>query len=317
MSWPKISIVMPVLNRVDVIEKALQSILAQQYENLELIVIDGGSVDGTLEIINKYAPYISYFQSKKDSGPSAAMNTGIQKATGDVIAFLMADDWYEPGIFKKVAECLIAHPEVEVVSCGGQIVFRDDATGAYHPEMIYDKEKQLRLNFYNVCFAVSAICCRFIRKSVYRKLSPILTHADDGFIMLSSDKEFLLRVILSHPKEKFIPMIGHTYLSNPNSSTFGHNKNNILRLCHEHKQIARKFLKEKGVSMREKFLLHYWYTDQTTRLMMYSVIDKDYKTLREQSVDGLKRYPFTWPFTFMFNAIKITLKRLRKKSVFS
>src|SRR5438132_12149669 len=99
---PKISIIMPVFNRRDTIEKALRSVIEQQYSNLELIIIDGGSTDGTVDIIQKYEKYITYWHSKPDGNAVIASNMGIEKASGELLAFLMSDDWYEQGIFKAI-----------------------------------------------------------------------------------------------------------------------------------------------------------------------------------------------------------------------
>lgn len=101
----KISIVTVVYNAVDTIEQTIQSVLNQNYEALEYIVIDGGSTDGTLDIIQKYQNKISYWISEADSGIYNAMNKGIAVSTGEIIAFLNSGDWYEDGIFYYVGKC--------------------------------------------------------------------------------------------------------------------------------------------------------------------------------------------------------------------
>lgn len=103
-SLPKISIVTVSLNRVNLIEKAIRSVLLQNYPNLEYIIIDGGSTDGTLEIIEKYKPWISYFISEPDRGISNAINKGLSKATGEVLTWLNSDDYYLPGALLAVAK---------------------------------------------------------------------------------------------------------------------------------------------------------------------------------------------------------------------
>lgn len=108
----KISIVTVVYNAVKTIERTIKSVINQDYKELEYIIIDGGSVDGTLEIIKKYENYIAYWISEPDHGIYSAMNKGIAVATGDVVAFLNSDDWYEEGVFKYVAECFKEDNEV-------------------------------------------------------------------------------------------------------------------------------------------------------------------------------------------------------------
>lgn len=99
----KISVITVVYNAKDTIERTIKSVIDQQYDNYEYIIIDGGSTDGTLEVIEKYRDKISYFISESDEGIYDAMNKGVLKATGDYVAFINANDWYEPNAFRLVA----------------------------------------------------------------------------------------------------------------------------------------------------------------------------------------------------------------------
>lgn len=97
----KITIITVVLNNALEIEKTIQSVLNQKDVDIEYIVIDGGSNDGTVELIKKYEKYLVFWVSEKDSGISEAFNKGILKATGDYIGFLNSGDWYEPNILNS------------------------------------------------------------------------------------------------------------------------------------------------------------------------------------------------------------------------
>lgn len=99
---PKISIVTPSYNQGQYIEQTIQSVLDQNYPNLEYIIIDGGSTDNTVEIIRKYQPYINYWVSEADRGQSHAINKGLAICTGEVFNWLNSDDYYEPGVLHKV-----------------------------------------------------------------------------------------------------------------------------------------------------------------------------------------------------------------------
>jgi glycosyltransferase involved in cell wall biosynthesis len=310
---PKISIVMPVLNRIATIEKAIQSLVAQHYQNLEFIIIDGGSTDGTVEIIEKYAEHISYWHSKPDGSPSVAANMGVAMATGDLIALFMADDWYEPEVLHSVACAFRANPHGDIFSCAGRIVEFDAKTETYESQWTYDNENALRLNFYNVCFAVSAICCRFIRKSLYDQLGPYLTANGKGKHMLCNDKEFLLRAIMHGVNDVFVPVMGHTYLASKASSTFGQHKNNIRSMCHDHIYIAETYLQRKDLSLKQRLILHHWYADNATRVVLYSLLDKNFRMLFSATANGMRKYPLVWPFAIMFNTLKISAKRCIKK----
>ncbi|ULT28281.1 glycosyltransferase [Sphingobacterium sp. E70] len=101
---PKISIVTIVFNDVTNIERTIKNVLFEQdYINKEYIVIDGGSTDGTLEIIEKYRDKIAVFISEKDRGISDAFNKGIRRASGDVIGLINSGDYYEPNILEDIA----------------------------------------------------------------------------------------------------------------------------------------------------------------------------------------------------------------------
>ncbi|MDF9799668.1 glycosyltransferase involved in cell wall biosynthesis [Catalinimonas alkaloidigena] len=102
MKLIKISIVTPSFNQAEYIEEAIQSILNQNYPNFEHIIVDNCSTDGTIKILNKY-PHLKYI-SEPDEGQSDAINKGFKRATGDVIGWLNADDYYYPDTFAKVNE---------------------------------------------------------------------------------------------------------------------------------------------------------------------------------------------------------------------
>lgn len=100
----KISVITVCFDSVKTIERAIKSVISQSYPELEYIIIDGGSTDGTVSIIKRYEPYISYWVSERDNGIYDAMNKGIAKATGEIIAFLNSDDWYEESALEKAAD---------------------------------------------------------------------------------------------------------------------------------------------------------------------------------------------------------------------
>lgn len=107
----KISVVTPTYNQAHFIERTIESILGQDYPELEYIVMDGKSNDGTVDILKRYGNRIIW-KSEKDSGQSEAINKGLRMATGDVVAFLNSDDTYEPGALRSVAKFFSDNPDI-------------------------------------------------------------------------------------------------------------------------------------------------------------------------------------------------------------
>src|SRR3990167_10909805 len=104
MKPPKISVIIPSLNKAKFISQTLKSIFDQGCSGLEVIIQDGESSDGTLEIIKKFAGrYPVKWESKEDKGQLDAINKGLSKATGEILTYINADDFYEEGVFKAVA----------------------------------------------------------------------------------------------------------------------------------------------------------------------------------------------------------------------
>ncbi|MCP4156070.1 MAG: glycosyltransferase, partial [bacterium] len=100
----KISIVTVVYNNKEQVEQAIESVLSQDYSDLEYIIVDGGSTDGTLDIVKRYGGRIAKWKSEPDKGIYGAMNKGIGLATGDVVGFLNSDDVYINGsVISKIA----------------------------------------------------------------------------------------------------------------------------------------------------------------------------------------------------------------------
>jgi len=118
-SLPKITVVTPSYNQAQFLEQTILSVIGQNYPNLEYILMDGGSNDGSIEIIKKYEQHFTYWQSQKDNGQGAAINAGFEKSTGDILCWLNSDDMYMPGILLKIGSIFsnITDPAIVFGNC--------------------------------------------------------------------------------------------------------------------------------------------------------------------------------------------------------
>lgn len=126
MIFPKITIVTPSLNQVDFLERTILSILDQRYPNLEFIIIDGGSTDGSVELIKKYQKYLAYWISEKDNGQAHAINNGLKRATGDWVAWQNSDDIFYPGTFYALADAARKNTQSSLIIGNMNLIDEED-----------------------------------------------------------------------------------------------------------------------------------------------------------------------------------------------
>jgi len=140
--WPRISVVTPSFNQGEFIEQTIRSVLLQGYPDLEYIIVDGGSTDESVSVIEKYARHLSFWVSRPDRGQSHAINDGFRKATGEIMCWLNSDDFYMPGTLRVVAETL-ARKGGNVALVGHALRFHADGRPPYKLEGRYDDLRRL------------------------------------------------------------------------------------------------------------------------------------------------------------------------------
>jgi len=226
---PLISVVTPTFNSRHTLGETIESVLQQKYPKYEHIVMDGGSTDGTLDILRQY-PHLNWV-SGKDKGHYDAMNRGILKAKGEVVNILNSDDCYRPGTLELVGKALAVHPEWDGLF--GDVVYVDGEN-----KEIFRREEALW--DYNVLrFGVAYVVhpALFVRKSVHDRLGLFRTER----FMNCCDYDFLLRLGKQNCR------IGHIPEFLINYRFHAHGQSSDMRVANNTRREAAILMKEHGM----------------------------------------------------------------------
>jgi glycosyltransferase involved in cell wall biosynthesis len=172
LRWPRISIVTPSFNQGRYLEETIRSVLLQAYPNLEYIVIDGASTDGSVKILQKYAPHLAYWISEPDGGCAHALNKGLERASGAIFGFINSDDVYEPGVLFDIARTFLGRPHVDVLSGHGSFI---DGDGR-QMSMIRSDEWSLRRFAYGTSVLVQQ--ATFVRRAIAHREAIVFNEAN-------------------------------------------------------------------------------------------------------------------------------------------
>ena len=182
LQHPRITVVTPSFNQARYITATIDSVLSQNYPSLEYIVVDGGSTDGSVDIIRRYDDRLTWWISEPDRGQAEAINKGFARSTGEILAFLNSDDFYFADALHRVAEAFAAHPNAGIVWGRGEFVSeegkpRRSVGGPFDPRTIIDGG-----------FASLPQPAIFIRRCVYEKIGGL-----DIDLHYTLDAEFFWR----------------------------------------------------------------------------------------------------------------------------
>jgi glycosyltransferase involved in cell wall biosynthesis len=189
-SLPLVTVVTPSFNQAKYLERTIQSVLTQDYPNLEYIIIDGGSTDGSLEIIKKYENRLSAWVSEPDKGQTDAINKGFNRANGLYLAWLNSDDTYNPGAVREAVELLTAHPDVGLVYSGANFINAADAVIGSFAAAQTDRSRMLR-GYVHVPQQTT-----FFRTDLWKKIGPL-----DPTFFFAMDYDLWVRLT------KYAPMV--------------------------------------------------------------------------------------------------------------
>jgi glycosyltransferase involved in cell wall biosynthesis len=213
MTWPRISIIIPSYNQGQYIEQTLQSVMEQNYPNLELIVMDACSTDGTGAILDRYRERISILEIKKDRGQSHAINKGMARMTGEVWAYLNSDDLLLPGSLARIGE-LFRDPNIDWVGAISSIFDDHGDTGQVVPQAPRNL-REIVLPWHRSVqhvFPCSNVC--FMRRAVYERIG-----AFDESYHYSMDMEYYTRAVFNDFTLHRLPEVLGRWRWHPESKT--------------------------------------------------------------------------------------------------
>ncbi len=228
---PLVSIITIVYNGEKYIENAIRSVIDQSYNNIEYIIIDGGSSDNTISIIKKYEKQIALWISEKDKGIGDAFNKGIARATGEIIGILNSDDWYEKDIIEKI----VANFKEYDVVYGDLQLWKADKKDFIFKGDHQSLTKEMRVNHPTV----------FVRKECYTRLGLF-----DLKYRVAMDYDLMLRFLVNKCRFKCIPEV----LTNLRWQ--GNSDKKWLKGCQETLQIKNKYLPHKKLQHFFYFIKH-------------------------------------------------------------
>ncbi|HEX7557098.1 MAG TPA: glycosyltransferase family 2 protein [Leptolinea sp.] len=165
--YPLVTVVTPSFNQSAFLERTIRSVLEQDYPNLEYIIVDGGSTDGSLEIIKGYADRLSFWVSEADAGQTDAINKGFARANGQILAWINSDDTYNPRAVREAVDFLHQHPEVGLVYSDANFINGQDQVIGSFPAAQTDRTRLLQ-GYVHIPQQAA-----FFRANLWKKVGPL------------------------------------------------------------------------------------------------------------------------------------------------
>lgn len=296
---PLLSIITPCLNRATFVADAIESVLAQEYANVEHIVVDGGSTDGTLDVLARY-DHLTVV-SEPDEGLYDALNKGISLSRGQVIGHLNSDDVYMPGTFPKVMQAFEVDPRPDSVAGGAEIVAAPEPSSGWRRLHVFNDDRHRHLDLREITRGAPIINARFFHRTFYERVGLY-----DTAFPIVADRDLLLRGWLAGMTTRGVPGVVYRYRQHGESLTFG--GDNPLPMIRDALELSDRWARQAPRrSVREE--CRRWRARQYGRLVAGLIRNEDWSDAWAETVRGLGVDPL-WPVRFF--GVRIS-ERLRKE----
>lgn len=296
VSTPLFSVITPSFNRASLIGEAIASVHAQEMPGVEHIVIDGGSKDGTLEVLAQF-PHLRVV-SEPDRGIYDALNKGFAMARGEIIALLNTDDCFVPGKFRQIAAAF-EDPTVQAVHAGSDI-YEETPQGERVIRRFITAE-EIDLSWENVTVGVGTINARFWRRSFFERLAPF-----DLRYRIASDRDLLIRAARLRPQAVLLEDIVYRYRLHGDSLTLHHGE---PRYREEHLTMAKHYLKLPGLSAEVRGWMRRLHTKETLESAVSAGTQGNWSRALAMAYRGCLTDP-AWPLRFGQEAVAAVKRRL-------
>jgi glycosyltransferase involved in cell wall biosynthesis len=293
----KLSIIFPTLNSDKYIEQALNSLLNQNHDNFECVLIDGGSTDDTISIASNYS-FVKIF-NQKEKGLYQAWNEAIKYSSGNIIGFLNSDDMYEKNIFANIMQLFNDNPELDIVA-GYAIAFKVNnniEVAKYYQSTIEHEVLSLPV----ITMGVSIINSHFFRKELFEEYGCF-----DTTYEIASDRELMLRLAKNKCKGMLFDKVIYKYRMHEKSMTLGNNPDSSLKIGLEHMRIAEQYVD----GFKYSNLFSKWYFSSAVTAIFSALKQNKYNYCLNIFKEAWKKNYF-WPIYSIEIIIKKIFRRIK------
>jgi glycosyltransferase involved in cell wall biosynthesis len=303
--WPRITVITPCRNAERYIAETVESVRGQNYPELEHLILDAASTDGTLAILARY-PGLRVI-SEADKGSHDAMNKGLGLAAGEIIGFINADDTYAEGILREIGHAFAEDPSLDVAVVG--TVIYEDADGMRKTLVARDHATENGFWLAELAFGAPGFNGRFFRRRLFERVGTF-----NLAYYFSADRNFLMRLALANIRSRSVPGFGYFFRSHPGSFTLNAMQRNAMAFAREHIPQALGFAEATRDQPDRRRLFLAWHAFDSAKLVYFELSSGRLKAALAAAARLCRDDPI-WPFRLpLAFALRHAVRRAEARS---